>query len=157
MALIDEVRVGIRLWETGRAVEARELFARLWDEERFAEDALARCVLAHSIADIQVESREELRWDLIALEVAEDVTEEQALERAVPGGRLGLYPSLHLNLAEVYMRLGDDSAAAEHLHAGRRHLGLLRSDAYGARLREGYARVRRALREPKSSRRSGSL
>jgi hypothetical protein len=45
---------------------ARRLFADLWEEIGAGGDALHRCALAHSMADVQDDVREELVWDLRA-------------------------------------------------------------------------------------------
>ena len=134
--MIDQIRAAIELWRSGSTAEARELFDRLWDDRSL--NALSRCFLAHSVADIQNDPREEVRWDVLALNAAAHVTEEEAAERNVPGGRLGLYPSLHLNLTEAYLKLGDDQAARDHYFRGREFLHVLRDDAYGDRLRAAF-------------------
>jgi len=82
---------------------------------------------------------EELRWDLLAFATAEEVTEERAREQEIPGGRLSLYPSLHLNLAEDYVRIDKLDLARRHYNAGLKHLHLLGDDAYGRNLRAAFA------------------
>ena len=106
---------------------------------RGRDDPFALCFLAHSLADVQVDSQEELRWDLVALSAADRVTEQRAAQQAIPGGRLALYPSLHLNLAETYLRVGDDATAREHYVAGRQHLDRLADDSYGQGIRRAFA------------------
>ena len=106
MTIVDEIRAGVRLREAGQSAEAKELFLSLWPGVEQGDDAFARCFLAHSLADVQDDPREELRWDLLALEAAADVTEERAAEQEVPGGRLGLYPSLHLTWPRTTSSLG---------------------------------------------------
>jgi hypothetical protein len=62
------------------------------------------------MADMQQDPRDELLWDLRALEAA------GALSGA---GARDYYPSLHLNLAEDYRNLVDWRAAREHLARAR--------------------------------------
>jgi hypothetical protein len=138
VTVVDEIRAGVRLREAGKVAEANDLFLSLCPAVEEGDDAFARCFLAHSLADVQDDPREELRWDLLALAAAADVTEERAAEQEVPGGRLGLYPSLHLNLAEDYVRLGDDEAARRHYLAGREHLHLLDEHEYGQSIRAAF-------------------
>jgi hypothetical protein len=139
LSILDEIRTGIRLREAGKIMEAREMLNSLWPELSEGDDAFARCFLAHSLADVQDEPHEELRWDLVALAAAEEVTEERAAEQEIPGGRRGLYPSLHLNLAETYMKIGDDDQARRHYHAGLEFLHVLADDSYGQSIREAFA------------------
>jgi hypothetical protein len=139
LAVLDDIRAGIRLREAGKADEARAALESLWPDVEAGGDAFARCFLAHSLADVQLDPQEELRWDLVALTAAEEVTEQRAAQQGIPGGRLGLYPSLHLNLAKSYLRVGDDIAARNHYVAGRQHLGRLADDSYGQSLRLAFA------------------
>lgn len=59
----------------------------------------------------------------------------------------GFYPSLHLNLAEDYRRLGAIDAARRHLEEARARLDALADDAYGTTVRTGIENVERAIRE----------
>lgn len=136
--MLERIRSGIRLREAGKVAEARELLSGLWPDVEHG-DAFERCFLAHSLADVQEDPDDELHWDLVALDAASDVTEERAAEREIPGGRLGLYPSLHLNLAEDYLRLGDDAEARRQYLAGREHLHLLADDSYGRGIRDAFS------------------
>ena len=104
-----------------------------------ATDAFARCFLAHSLADVQDDPREELRWDVIALDAGEAVSEEQAAEQEIPGGRQGLLPSLHLNLAKSYLRVGDEDRAREHYRTGLELVPFLGDDSYGDSIREAFS------------------
>ncbi|MGQ0776481.1 MAG: hypothetical protein ACT4NY_18980 [Pseudonocardiales bacterium] len=62
------------------------------------------------MADVQDDGHEELVWDLRALQAAGSVTDERARQAGLGGPVSGFYPSLHLNLGEVYRKLGDDSS-----------------------------------------------
>jgi hypothetical protein len=135
---VDDIRAGIRLREAGDVDKARAHLSSLWPEVEAGDDAFARCFLAHSLADVQSDPQEELHWDLVALDAADEVSEERAAEQGIPGGRLGLDPSLHLNLAESYLRVGDESTAKMHYLAGREHLHLLADDSYGRSIREAF-------------------
>jgi hypothetical protein len=137
--VIDKVRHAVRLREAGEAAQARELLAALWEDVDAGDDPFARCFAAHSLADVQDDPREELRWDVIALDAGEAVSEERAAAREIPGGKRGLMPSLHLNLAESYLRVGDDEQASGHYRAGLEFVPFLGDDSYGDAIREAFA------------------
>ncbi len=129
----------------GRPAEARELFARIWDEiGGESGDPLHVCVLAHAMADVQDDVREELLWDQRALAAAGLLTDDRVAQAGVPLPVAGLYPSLHLNLAECYRRLGDPGRAREHVELARAGIGALGDDEYGRLIRNGLARLDRS-------------
>ena len=130
----------------GRREDARRLFARIWDEiGRERGDPLHVCVLAHAMADVQDDVHDELAWDLRALTAADQLTEARLGQAGVLLPVAGLYPSLHLNLAECYRRLGDPSRAREHLQKARAGIGALGDDGYGRLIRSGLERLTRLL------------
>lgn len=119
---MTKVGEGIELLHQGERAAARALFAQLGTPIEEGGDALHRRALAHWMADAQDDPREELAWDLRALEAAGSISEERAQQAGVAGTVSGFYPSLHLNLGEVYRKLGDQQKAAEHLPLGRAHV-----------------------------------
>ncbi|WP_433717162.1 tetratricopeptide repeat protein [Actinoplanes sp. CA-051413] len=130
----------------GRPDAAREVFARIWDEiggER--GDPLHVCVLAHALADVQDDVRQELIWDQRALVAADQLTDARVAEAGVPLTAAGLYPSLHLNLAECYRKLGDLGQARDHLRQAQAGIGALGDDGYGQLIRSGLDRLTRLL------------
>jgi hypothetical protein len=137
---------GIGLSQRGERDGARALFLRIWDELRDEGDALHRCALAHHLADVQDDPREELAWDLRALAAADSVTKKRARQAGVAGSVRGFYPSLHLNLGDVYRRLGDRKRAREHLERGRAAAGVLDDDGYGKMIKGGLERLAERLR-----------
>ena len=98
---------------------ARRSFDQMWTEIGADGDPLERVALAHSMADVQDEALNELSWDLRAFEAAGEVTDEPMRVKGIVGSARSLYPSLHLNLADVYERLGKRRDAYEHLRLGR--------------------------------------
>lgn len=147
MTDVDEIRKGVRLREAGNIAEARDLLNSLWQAVSKGDDAFAVCFLAHSLADVQDDPEEELRWDILALKAAGEVTDERAAEQQIPGGRRGLYPSLHLNLAEDYLRLGDEKRAQEHYRSGAEFVRFLGDDNYGDGIREAFKTYAARARE----------
>jgi hypothetical protein len=104
------IRIGevVQLGHQGEREVARQQFAEIWDEiggER--GDPLHRCTLAHAMADVQDDVREELVWDQRALAAADVITDVRVMQAGVALPVAGLYPSLHLNLSECYRKLGD--------------------------------------------------
>ncbi|WP_182877580.1 tetratricopeptide repeat protein [Microbispora sp. H10670] len=132
----------------GQREAARDLFARIWDDIGGEQgDPLHVCVLAHSMADVQDDVHQELMWDLRALAAADLVTDERVAEAGVPLSVAGLYPSLHLNLADCYRKLGDLDRAREHLRQARAEIGALGDDGYGRLIRGGLERLAEQLGE----------
>jgi hypothetical protein len=120
-----------RMGAAGELDEARSLLGRLWDEAGEGGDPLHRCSIAHSMADLQADPADELEWDTRALVAAAEVSDERAAEAGLSSGRRGLFPSLHLNLADVHRRLGQIDLARRHVEAGRSYAGSLGDDGYG--------------------------
>ncbi|GLY03162.1 hypothetical protein [Actinoplanes sp. NBRC 101535] len=130
----------------GRRDDARRLFTQIWTEiggER--GDPLHVCVLAHAMADVQDGVHDELLWDLRALTAAGALTEADVARAGVPLTVAGLYPSLHLNLADCYRRLGEFTTAREHLRLARAGIGALGDDDYGRLIRTGLERIAEQL------------
>lgn len=132
--------------QRGQRAAARDLFAQIWDEIGGEQgDPLHVCVLAHSMADVQDDVRQELIWDLRALTAAGLLTDDRVAQAGVPLSVAGLYPSLHLNLGECYRKLGDLGRAREHLQHARSGMGALGDDEYGRLIKSGLERLEREL------------
>ena len=146
MARIVEV---VGLAQAGDGDAARRRFAELWDEIGPEGDPLHRCALAHHAADVQADATAELTWDLRALAAADQVTDERAQRYHDLSSVAAFYPSLHLNLADVYRRLGDREKAREHISFAQDAVVALGDDGYGRLVREGIARTAaRLVEEP---------
>jgi hypothetical protein len=138
---------GIALRERGKRVAARELFTQIWGEiGGDSGDPLYRCALAHSMADVQDDAREELIWDLRALAAADLLTDERAARGGVNVSVTEFYPSLHLNLGECYRKLGDLGRAQQHLDQGRVAVEALGTDGYAQMIKGGLDRLADRLR-----------
>lgn len=81
---------GIELNHRGERAAARELFTQVWHEIGEDGDQLHQCALAHSMADVQEDVREELLWDLRALAAADGLTDERAARAGVTSPVAGL-------------------------------------------------------------------
>ncbi|MEU4419683.1 hypothetical protein AB0F81_03595 [Actinoplanes sp. NPDC024001] len=130
----------------GQPDAARDQLTGLWDEIGGEQgDPLHVCVLAHTMADVQDDVRQELLWDQRALAAADRLTDSGVAEAGVTLPVAGLYPSLHLNLADCYHRLGDPGRAREHLEQARAGIGALGDDEYGKLIKSGLERIAQQL------------
>ncbi|MEU2930325.1 hypothetical protein ABZ636_35530 [Streptomyces sp. NPDC007251] len=141
-AVLTRIGQVVMLHHGGDREEARSRLLTLWAEIGEDGDPLHRCTLAHYLADTQDDAEDELAWDLRALSAAE----EEAGGGAPPGVR-GFLPSLHLNLAADYVKLGRDEAARSHLRRARETAGALARDGYGEGVRAAIGRLESRLGE----------
>ncbi|NJQ03132.1 hypothetical protein [Streptomyces zingiberis] len=133
---------------TGRAgdvLSARHKLLNLWSEIGVTGDPLHRCSLAHYLADLYDDPARALAWDVRALDAAVAVTEQRAQEHHASLHIAGFYPSLHLNLADDYRRLGSFNAATEHINTAQEHAPHLPQGAYGASLRTALDEMAEAI------------
>ena len=132
---------GLAASQGGDRQGARTTFATLWAEVGDDGDPLHRCAIAHAMADVQDDIHDELTWDLRALAAAEGLTDERLRSAGVDGTARSLRPSLHLNLADAYRRLGRPEEARHHVEAGLATVDALGDDGYGEMIRAGLARI----------------
>jgi hypothetical protein len=143
-AIMTRMVEGLALSQQGQRTAARTLWEALWASVGERGDPLHRCALAHHLADVQDDPAAELSWDLRALEAADALSGERAAEAGVTAVAR-LYPSLHLNLGDVYLRLGDVDAARQHLAAGTIAVAALADDGYGTMIQRGLQGLRERL------------
>ncbi|WP_437088765.1 hypothetical protein [Streptomyces sp. enrichment culture] len=141
----------VMLHHAGDREEARNRYLGLWAEIGEQGDPLHRCTLAHYLADTQDDPADELAWDLRALSAAEELTAGCPADHEGALAARSLYPSLHLNLAADYDRLGRPEAARLHLWRARRAAESLGDDRYAAGVRAEIGRLERSLGEGGSS------
>ncbi|MEU5563397.1 tetratricopeptide repeat protein [Micromonospora musae] len=146
-ATLARINEGVQLHHhQGRPAAARDVFTQIWDEIGGEQgDPLHVCVLAHSMADVQDDVHQELLWDLRALAAADLLTDARVTQAGVTLPVAGLYPSLHLNLAECYRKLGDLDRAREYLQRAQAGMGALGDDEYAQLIRGGLDRVAQQL------------
>jgi len=104
-------------------------------------DALHRCLLGHYLADLQNDAAEELGWDLRALAAAAGLSDARLKTFHASLSVAGFMPSLQLNVAESYQRIGNAEAARRHLGFAEAALPALPEDGYGKMIRAGVARL----------------
>ncbi|MFJ5997505.1 hypothetical protein [Streptomyces sp. NPDC092370] len=142
-AVLTRIGQVVMLHHAGDREEARHRLLGLWAEIGMHGDPLHRCTLAHYLADTQDDPADELAWDLRALTAAEEAKEEALAVTAVTA----LYPSLHVNLADDYLRLGRHDAARTHLRWARGAATALADDSYGDGVRAAIGRLESRLGE----------
>ena len=147
--VMHRAAAGLAAAQRGDRAGARSIFDELWvgiggDEG----DPFHRCAIAHWMADVQDDPKDELEWDLRALDAAGSVTDARVADAGMPGPASALHPSLHLNLADVYLRLDDEERSRAHLEMGRSTIGSLPDDGYAAMIRDGFDRVEQQLGRP---------
>ncbi|MFF8475975.1 hypothetical protein [Streptomyces sp. NPDC015414] len=128
-AVLTRIGQVVMLHHGGDREEARRRLLLLWAEVGEDGAPLHRCTLAHYLADTQDDPADELHWDLRALSAAEELTDGRGA--GDPAHLRAFLPSLHLNLAADYARLGRSEAARSHLGRARRTAGSLSDDGYG--------------------------
>jgi hypothetical protein len=140
-AMMTRIGQVIMLAHAGDREEARGRFLRLWSEIGEDGDPLHRCTLAHYMADTQDDPFDELTWDLRALTAAEELTGDRLARYEGALAVRALYPSLHLNLAADYVKLGRGEAARTHLRRARGAADALGDDSYGDGVRAAISRL----------------
>ncbi|MFJ3863846.1 hypothetical protein [Streptomyces nigra] len=136
-----DIEAAMALQHSGDLDGARLRFSEIWEAIASDGDPFHRCVLAHYMADLQPDPRDELVWDLRALDAAASVTDQRAKQHDSSLTIRGFYPSLHLNLAADYHKLADTTQARTHLAQAQEHLDALNDDAYGDGIRSAIQRL----------------
>ncbi|GEL17543.1 hypothetical protein [Pseudonocardia asaccharolytica] len=149
--VMARITTAIEQSHAGEATAAAAAFDTIWSEIGGEDgDPFHRCVLAHYAADVQPDPADELAWDLRALAAANEFTadtDERARAYHASLQVQGFFPSLHLNLAEDYRKLGDPAQAREHLRLARERLHHLAvgPEGYADTIRTALARVEQDL------------
>ncbi|MEH1101923.1 hypothetical protein [Micromonospora sp. CPCC 205561] len=142
----------LELGGAGDRSAARVALTELWERVGDTGDALHRCTIAHHLADLQESVADEVAWDRRALAAVADLSDERVQRQHGSLRVRALLPSLHLNLADGYRRVGDVACAREHLALATPLAVELPDDAYGTMIRDAITRVAALLdagsREP---------
>ncbi|MFF1273327.1 hypothetical protein ACFVZC_07965 [Streptomyces marokkonensis] len=146
-AVLTRIGQVVMLHHAGDREEARHRFLGLWAEIGESGDPLHRCTLAHYLADTQDDPEDELAWDLRALTAADEAADDRLAGYEGSLAARALYPSLHLNLAADYARLGRTDAARSHLRRARGAALTLADDRYGEGVRAAIGRLEILLGE----------
>lgn len=154
--IMEAVGRAVARGRAGGTASARRELLDLWSAIGVTGDALHRCVLAHHLADLHEDPAQALAWDVRALDAADAVTERRLREHHAGLRLAGFRPSLHLNLADDYRRLGSFEAAAEHIDAARKGVPDLPPGPYGDLLRTAVEEVAGAIAERDTARRASA-
>ncbi|EMF58570.1 hypothetical protein [Streptomyces bottropensis] len=170
-ALMTRIGQAVMLHHGGDREEARHRLLQLWAEIGEDGTPLHRCTLAHYMADTQDDPDTELAWDLRALSAADELSDGRSAEHPTdhpvhhpPHHQAdhsaarprehhdelavrAFYPSLHLNLAADYARLGRPDAARSHLRLARAALAALEDGGHGDGVRTALGRLEARLDE----------
>jgi hypothetical protein len=129
---MEAVGQAVAAGRAGQVEDARARLHAIWEGVGVTGDPLHRCTIAHYLADLYDDDpAHALAWDVRALDAADALTQDRAQQHDASLHVAGFYPSLHLNLADNYRRLGSLTFAAEHVAAARRHAVDLAQDPYG--------------------------
>lgn len=140
-AKLSELTDAIQQLQSGDMRTAKRRLEELWTEGQNSSDPLHQCILAHFLADAQENVADELAWDLLALDAASKVTSGRMLAFDAKLSLKDFYPSLYLNVADAYVRLGDLDNARRYLAMGHDTLAGFSEAGYGAMIRGGYDRL----------------
>nr|MDT0663651.1 hypothetical protein [Micromonospora sp. DSM 115978] len=148
-AVMAGVAEGLALHSGGDRVGAARLLTELWEQVGPDGDPFYRCAIAHYLADVQDLPAAELAWDLRALEAAEALTDARAQQYHASLQVRAFYPSLQLNLAADYDKLGMVPVARKHLSLARQALDELGDDTTAPGIREAIDHLAERLRPRK--------
>ncbi|WP_374969512.1 hypothetical protein [Terrabacter sp. BE26] len=139
----EDILAAVGQAAAGRSQEAREALADCWGATGEGDYA-QRCVIAHYLADQQDCLTDEVTWDERALEAHQHVRDADLVPLGIMSAA-AFAPSLHLNLGDGNLRLGNLEAARTHLEAARRAEHFLPCEGYGAMIRGGIDRLAHRL------------
>ncbi|WP_086022372.1 hypothetical protein [Streptomyces sp. LaPpAH-108] len=153
---MDAIGAAVTEGRTGDPASARRELLEIWSATGPTGDPLHRCTLAHYLADLYDDPAQALAWDIRALDAADALTDQRVQHHHATLHVAGFYPSLHLNLADNYRRLGSFTAATAHIDAARAHTPHLPQDAYGAVLCTAIDEVAEAITRRNTGKRASS-
>lgn len=153
---MEAIGAAVALGREGDVESARRDLLAIWQQIGAAGDPFHRCTLAHYLADLYEDPAESLVWDVRALDAADALTEERAQQHHASLHVAGFYPSLHLNLADNFRRLGSFQAAADHLDNAERHTSALTDGPYGDFIRSAIQEVRQSIADRDTERRASA-
>ncbi len=125
------------LADAGDLTAAQAVYQPLWEQLHAAGDTYHACIVAHFMAHVQAEPAAQLDWHRRALHAAETSGDERVA---------GFYPSLHANLADTYLRLGDVASARQHVERAQATAPALDESGYGRMVQSLIDRLAAQLR-----------
>jgi hypothetical protein len=140
-----EIIAAIALLQAGDRAAGRGQLEAIWSRIESDPVAFHECVLSHYLADAQDEVADELAWDLRALNAALRCTDANAQRYQQSLSIASFMPSLHLNLAEDYFKLGDSARSRSHLESARSFTSTLADNSYGQIIHRGIENLAKKL------------
>lgn len=137
--VLDRIADALDLFNAGRRSEAREGFAAIWRDIEADGDPFHQCVLSHYMGGALDDPQQELAWNRRALDAANRIGRERPDTASL--SVLSLYPSLHLNLADVLHRTGDVASARTHARLAQQTSDALADDDHGRAIRNSIDRL----------------
>lgn len=135
-AVLDAVQLTL----SGRHELGEKALRKCWSDTTRSEHA-QRCVIAHYLADLQLDVAAEVEWDERALAEFVHVSDADLAPIGVPSA-MGFAPSLHLNAGDGCLRMGRVNDAWKHLEAGEQALQVMERDGYLQFIEQGLYRLR---------------
>ncbi|GLY67311.1 hypothetical protein [Amycolatopsis taiwanensis] len=154
--IMDAIGEAVTAGRAGDTTAARAQLLSLWASIGVNGDPLHRCTLAHYLADLYDDPAQALAWDVRALDAADALTDQRVQEHHAGLRIAGFYPSLHLNLADNYRRLGSFAAARTQITAARECSSALAQDPYGDLIRTAIDEVDEAIAKHDSTPRASA-
>jgi hypothetical protein len=143
--IMEAIGRAVMQGQNGDSAAARTALLDLWNRIGVTGDPLHRCTLAHSMADLYGDAAQALAWDVRALDAADAATDERVQAHQAGLELAGFYPSLHLNLADDYRRLGSFGAAQDHVRQAEQAAPALPGGPYGDLIRSAITGVAAAI------------
>ncbi|UGT45649.1 hypothetical protein LTV02_10240 [Nocardia yamanashiensis] len=153
---MEAIGAAVGIGRAGDVESARRDLLAIWEQIGVAGDPLHRCTLAHYLADLYEDPAESLVWDVRALDAADALTDDRAQQHHAGLQVAGFYPSLHLNLADNFRRLGAFHAAADHIDDAEQHTAALADGPYGDTIRTAIHEVKQAIANRDTARRASA-
>ena len=142
--LSADILAAVATLHRGERDQGRDELEAIWARIE-PDDYFHRCVVAHYLADAQSDPAEELRYDQLALAAARRATPAE-FDGRFPGMTLAsFFPSLHLNLAADYERVGEITLARMHAAEAKAASAALPPTQLGDLTRDAIARITRRL------------
>ncbi len=142
---MEELYDAILVAQSGDHNGARTLFEAILP--KIGSDAAQNCILAHYMADVQEELEDELFWDLRSLQYLEEVKDERIVVVEATLATAEFFPSVYLNIASCYKRLGNFDESARYLSLAEESCSVLADDGYGKFIRNRIASLGEEIRK----------
>jgi hypothetical protein len=143
--IMADIMAAIAVLQGGDRADGKAKLEAIWSRIESDPQPIHECTLAHYLADAQNNLADELAWDLRALDAGLRCSDADAQQHSRALSIAAFMPSLHVNLAEDYFKLGDKDRSRQHIASAREAVSHLADDGYGRMIRGGIERLARRL------------